>query len=175
MEDREIKALASINDTLKALDEGERYRVIQWLAGKYVQGMHSQVSGYKPTVGVIEADSAIKVNTDGMAPDFATFAELLDASGAATDAERLLAAAYWLQVIEGKPSWKSFEVNKLLKDTGRSIKTSNALRDASKRTSASPAKVVQVSKSASTSGNGSKVLKLTSEGIKKVKAMLKVE
>jgi hypothetical protein len=178
-DDREIQAMSTVNAALKELTEDERYRVIQWVANKYVQNT-APLKLANPTVGgtpagVIEAaveDEEIDENREHVMT-YDTFAEMLDASNAGTDAERFLIAAFWVQVTKEQPTWKSFEVNKLLKDTGKQISNiGNALRDVSKKSKTQAALVVQVSKNSSSSGKGSKVLKLTSEGIKKAKAML---
>lgn len=182
-DDRELQAMSQVNAALKELSEEERYRVMQWAANKYLQNsiplkFAAPALAAGAPAGVIDAEVSSAADEDKVEKSdgvqtFATFAEMLDASGADTDAERFLVAAYWLQVTNGQQAWKSFETNKLLKDTGREIaRASNALRDVSKKTKTKPALVVQVSKNASSSGRGSKVLKLTSEGIKKVKTML---
>jgi hypothetical protein len=181
-EDHEIQAMSRVNTALKDLSEEERYRVMQWAANKYLQNAAPlklagpAVAPPPAPVGVIDADADADVAEDEAKSEvrtYATFAEMLDASGADKDAGRLLIAAYWLQVINGQQDWKSFEVNKLLKDTGNQINTiGNAVRDLSKKSKTKPALVVQVSKNSSSSGKGSKVLKLTSEGVKKAKIML---
>jgi hypothetical protein len=180
-EDRELQAMAQVNVALKDLSEDERYRVMQWAANKYLQNsVPLKLASPAPAVGTPAAVIDANVADDAAEDDsedrdeeqtFATFAEMLDASGADTDAIRFVVAAYWLQVTNEHADWKSFEVNKLLKDTGNQINTiGNALRDVTKKSKTQPALVVQVSKNAVK--GGSKVLKLTTEGIKKVKAML---
>ncbi len=180
-EDRELQAMSNVNTALKGLSEEERYRVMQWAANKYLQnsaplklaGPAARVASEQ--VGTIDANVVADAE-EGAGQDldegqpFATFAEMLDASGASKDTERFLVAAYWLQGVNDKPTWKSFEVNKLLKDTGNRIAAITApVRVLSGE---KPALVVQVSKKSSSSGKGSKILKLTSEGVKKAKAML---
>lgn len=181
-EDHELQAMSQVNTALKGLSEEERYRVMQWAANKYLQNAAPlKFAGpAAPTVVAPAAVLAAGVATDedttkdyAETPTYDTFAEMLDASGANTDAERFLVAAYWLQVTNGQADWKSFAINKLLKDTGSQINSiGNAVRDVTKKSKTKPALVVQVSKNASSSGKGSKVLKLTSEGVKKVKTML---
>lgn len=180
-EDHELQAMSQVNAALKDLSEEERYRVMQWAANKYLQSaVPLKLAG--PAAPAAAAPTAMLDAEVTMADDdgneeydeaatYDTFAEMLDASGADTDAERFLVAAYWLQITNEQVSWKSFEINKLLKDTGNQINTiGNAVRDLTKKSKTKPALVVQVSKN--TSGKGSKVLKLTSEGVKKTKTML---
>lgn len=179
-EDRELQAMSQVNAALKDLSEEERYRVMQWAANKYLQSaVPLKLAGPTATAPAAMFDAEVTIaNDDGdeehdEAATYDTFAEMLDASGADTDAERFLVAAYWLQITNEQASWKSFEINKLLKDTGKQINTiGNAVRDLTKKSKNKPALVVQVSKNTSSSGKGSKVLKLTSEGVKKTKTML---
>lgn len=177
-EDRELQAMSQVNAALKALSEDERYRVMQWAANKYLQNsVPLKIAGPAPVVGapagVIDAGADAVTDTD-IVDDaqitYDTFAEMLDASGANKDTERFLIAAFWLQAVKGEPTWKSFEVNKLLKDTGNQIAAITSPVKVLSKTK--PAQVVQVSKNTSSSGKGSKVMKLTSEGVKKAKAML---
>lgn len=174
MEDKEIQAIASVNDALKDLAEDERYRVIQWLANKYVQNMPplkvatpTAATSQQELIGTGEnTDEAVVEDTA-----YETFAELLDASGAEKEAEMFLVAAYWLQVISGADKWKSFEVNKLLKDTGNQIDTiSNSIRTLEAR---KPKPIIQLKQTSGPKRAGSKEFKLTSEGIKAVEKMLK--
>lgn len=175
MEDKEIQAIASVNSALKDLAEDERYRVIQWLANKYVQNMPPM----KVAAPAQQDTQVLLPDGDGMdesAPSssdsqpYETFAEFLDASHAEVEADQLLVAAYWVQVVGNKASWKSFEANKLLKDTGNQInRVSNPLRDLEKR---DPKPIVQLRQSTGEKKRGAKEMKLTSEGIKNVKEML---
>lgn len=180
-EDKEIQAMSQVNTALKALSEEERYRVMQWAANKYLQNsVPLKLAGpalASPPAGLI--GDATDVDSDDDSVDdqpknetrvYATFAEMLDASGADKDPGRFLIAAYWLQTIDGKETWKSFQINKLLKDTGNQIaKISNPIHSLSK---SKPALVVQVSKNSTSTGQGAKTMKLTTEGIKKALQML---
>ena len=177
-DDREIQAIAAVNSALKNLSEEERFRVIQWLANKYVQNTQYpkivDVSRTKSLAGIPESGSeAEEEDAQVQTQTYDTFAEMLDATGADKETERFLVAAYWLQVVGNEVTWKSFEINKLLKDTGNQIESiSNPVRALSK---AKPALIVQVSKNSTSKGKGSKTLKLTTEGIKKIEAMLSKE
>lgn len=174
-EDREIQAISKVNAALKDLSEDERYRVIQWVANKYVQNMAPlKLAGsaiVTPPTGIIEDGGDAEEDQGQDEPQtYDTFAEMLAASNAGKDTERFLIAGYWLQVTKGQQTWKSFEINKLLKDTGNKIDNiGNPLRDLSKT---KPAQVIQVKKNATSNGKGSKTLKLTTEGVKKAEEML---
>ena len=175
-EDLELLAMSQVNAALKDLSEDERYRVMQWAANKYLQNS-APLKLASPTpmradvidANVVDADDDTGKNTEEEHV-FDTFAEMLDASGADIDNERFLIAAYWLQATKAQPSWKSFEINKLLKDTGNQVENiGNPVRALSKT---KPAQVIQVSKNPTSAGKGSKTLKLTTEGIKKAEQML---
>lgn len=169
MEDREIKAIASVNDALKDLNEDERYRVIQWLASKYVQGTPPlQASTHKQAVGIIEAgDTEV---TDGEdTPAFTTFAELLDACGSDKQNDHLLIAGYWLQVVQKGETWTTRLANNVLKPTGFGIdRVDNATNSL---LSEKPRKLLQVAQKQSGKGHGHKQFKLTDIGINAVKDM----
>ncbi len=182
MDDKEILAMSTVNGALKDLTEEERYRVIQWVANKYYSPSMPpvKVAGPSPVnpaqeIGAGEmVDEAADEATEAPATTtYATFAELLDASGASKEPDMFLVAAYWLQVVGGNEKWKSFEINKLLKDTGNEIHTiSNPIRSLEAR---KPKPIVQVSQAATASKRGSKEFKLTTEGVKTVQAMLESE
>ena len=176
MDDKEILAMSNVNEALKNLSEEERYRVIQWVANKYYSPNMPPVKVAGPTsfnpVKEIE-DNSDATDDDATNNAYGTFAELLDATGATKEPEMFLAAAYWLQVIKGSEKWKSFEINKLLKDTGNEIQTiSNPIRTLEGR---KPKPIVQLSQATTASKRGSKEFKLTTEGVKTVEAMLKAE
>lgn len=173
MEDKEIQAIAAVNAALKDLSDDERFRVIQWVANKYVQTtsplkVASPPSAAQPA-GLHEGESGSEEEHDQLT-SYDTFAEMLDASGASKEGEFFVIAAYWLQVVKGEETWKSYEVNKLLKDTGNQIdRISNPIRALS---NTKPRVLVQISKNATSAGKGSKVFKLTTEGVKRAERML---
>lgn len=178
MDDKEILAMSNVNEALKNLSEEERYRVIQWVANKYYSPAMPPVKVAGPTlinsVGNIGAGANEEEETEEEPEaSYVTFADLLDATGAKIEADMFLVAAYWLQVIGKAEKWKSFEINKLLKDTGNEInKISNPIRTLEAR---KPKPIIQVSQTATASKRGSKEFKMTAEGIKTVTAMLKAK
>lgn len=176
MEDKEIQAIAAVNTALKDLAEDERYRVIQWLANKYVVAGMPQMKIANPTLVAGQQSDEVTDTVeviDDEKPVYDTFAELLAASGADTETKRFLVAAYWVQVVSGNERWKSFQVNNELKNTGNQIETiGNATRPLLAQ---KPAPIVQLAKKSSASGHGTREFKMTTAGIELVEKMLKAE
>lgn len=177
MEDKEIQAMAKVNEALKELSEDECYRVMQWVANKYLKDTPSLKVAVRPTNDSSLIDSSVTDLKDEDEPDggtFATFetlAELLAATRAEAPGERLLIAGYWLQVKENSTTWTTRSANNVLKPTGygldRTDNVSNALLKER------PRKVIQIAqKSATGKGAGHKQLKLTDVGIAAVEAMI---
>ena len=172
-EDKEIQAIVAVNTALKGLTEEERFRVIQWLANKYVTNQTPVQLTPRPVAGNAILPDAVE---DGDEADkseeqaFETFADMLDVSGADKPADRALVAAYWIQVVLGEASWKTSQLNAILKETGHFIERMDS---ASKSLLESkPAKAIQVAKASTASGLGHKTLKLTTHGVKEAKKMI---
>jgi len=174
-EDREIQAISKVNAALKELTEDERYRVIQWVANKYVQNATPlKVAGpteVNPHAGMIEGVVDV-VNARGQEEpqDYDTFAELLEATGAEAQADLLIAAGYWLQVVKGAAQWTTREANNLLKPTGLGIDRMDNLIP--KVIAEKPKRLIQVAKNKSAAGHGHRQLKLTDIGINWIRSQL---
>lgn len=166
MEDRELEAMAKANSAVKDLIEEERVRVIQWLAAKYMTNYSASriPSGGLPSGANGDVDTLENDDTQ----QFGSFAELLAESNSNTPINRVLLAAYWVQVVEGADSFKTFELNKNLNDTGyfddNITKKLKSLRDTK------PAKVVQLAKSNAKQGH--RTMKLTTHGIAEAEKLL---
>lgn len=174
-EDKEILAISQINAALKNLSEEEQYRVIQWVANKYVQNTSSlKLAG--PTVPgssatVIEGTTVVQDEQTNNAPlTYDTFAELLEAAGADAGADLLIVAGYWLQAVKGATHWTTREANNVLKPTGLGIDRMDHLLP--KVLSEKPKRLLQVAKNKSATGQGHRQLKLTDIGINWVKDQL---
>jgi hypothetical protein len=172
MDDKEIEAMATASKALKDLSEEERTRVIQWLAAKYMNAYpvnQSTPRNSKQLVGSASDQPAQDEDeSDGLL--FDTFAEMLDSATATTATGRALIAAYWIQTVEGQDSWKSFELNKILKETGNFddhlTESLRSLREAK------PTKVIQVNKPSTEKGKGHRIMKLTTHGVKEAEKLL---
>lgn len=160
--DSELAAMKVIGETLAPLDDEMRGRVIQWTLSRFptelkVADTHQEL----PNNEAPSVDSAVTYDT---------FAEMLVASSADSRPENALMAAYWTQVIQGNETWKTFQVSKLLVDTGNGdVNLSRAL-DALIKTK--PQQLVQTGRPNTSKGKGNKSFKLTFAGISAAKQLL---
>jgi len=173
-EDRELQAMSHVNAALKDLSEEERYRVMQWAANKYLQNtVPLKFAGpAAPTVATPAAVLTTSINEDTTkdydeVPAYDTFAEMLEATGAEAQADLLIVAGYWLQIVKGAAQWTTREANNLLKPTGLGIDRMDHLTP--KVIAEKPKRLIQVAKNKTTTGQGHRQLKLTDIGTKWVK------
>ena len=143
-------------------DEPEKKaRVVQWFVSRFFEGQELPRS---------QAAAASPLAT-GATP-YATFAELFDAANPTIERDKALVAAFWIQVIQGQPSFPSQSLNNELKDLGHGIgnitEALNQLKDER------PALALQLKKSGQTK-QARKIYKLSQEGIRRVQAMLRNE
>jgi hypothetical protein len=154
--DPELQAMSDIGSALvKLTDEDSRIRVLRWVAEKYTPTViGSTVSARQLPEPEDDVTQAVT--------ELDHFVDLYDAVNPSTDVDRVLTGAYWLQVLQGHDSWKAFEVNKLLKDTGYGVDSiSHKFAAAQEK---KPALVRQMSKSGKTR-QATKTYKLTSAGV----------
>jgi hypothetical protein len=171
MDDRELEAMSKANAAIKDLIEEERVRVIQWLAAKYMTNYSPpRVSTGSLVSGVSDDAESADISESDDTQQFESFAELLAASSSDTAINRVLLAAYWVQVVEGVDSFKTFELNKNLKDTGNFDENINKKLISLRGTR--PAKVVQLAKTSTGAGKGHRTMKLTTHGISEAEKLL---
>jgi hypothetical protein len=175
MEDRELEAMAKANAAVKDLIEEERVRVIQWLAAKYMTNYTAaSPRAAAASNSIALAGGADVDDEDDEAGDaiqhHGSFAELLAASTSDTPVNRVLLAAYWLQVVEGSESFKTFALNKILKDTGYFDDNINVKLRSLRGTK--PAKIVQLAKTSTGGGKGHRTMKLTTYGVSEAENLL---
>ena len=185
--DTELEAMAAISGALGALDEDQQSRVLRWAAERFGVTLPD---GGKPTRSNrrgerVAADDEGERDSEGddengqdaedasasAGGGFEHFAELYDSCSPSTTSEKALVGAYWVQELGGKGTWTAFEVNKLLKDLGHG--DTKIARTLGNLISEKPAKVLQIRKSGKTR-QARKTYKLTAEGIKSAKAMLRL-
>lgn len=182
MPDAEIQAMGKVADALNDLEENARGRVLRWAAerygvavapardrsGKGDTGRGSAADG--DSDGDFDEDEGDEQNGGGGGPkDFEHFAELYDAAGPATDAEKVLVASYWAQVVKGKSSFGSRELNKELKDLGHAVSAINKAMSSNMKKR--PALILQVSRGGA-SAQAQKKYKVSDAGKKWVEARL---
>jgi len=173
--DVEIDAMGKVSKALSGLDEEVRRRVIRWAAERFdVSTGHTPRNG-GPSSPNRDAggDESEHESTDERLQEAPSgwehFAELYDAAGATTHPEGMLVAAYWVQVVLGKGSFGSFELNKLLKDLGHGVTgTAKVMTNLITR---KPALVLQLKKSGKTQ-QARKTYRVTEAGKKAVEQMI---
>lgn len=187
MPDVEIEAMRAVSSAMDGLDEDQRGRVLRWAAERFGVTLPGTARNRRTRNGEsgisdvhVDEDSfdAEDESEDGVSgPEhgsgdggFEHFAELYDACGPSSTTDKALVAAYWVQEIAGKTIWTSFDANKILKDLGHGDSSIN--RTFGKLTGQKPAKVLQIRKSGK-SQQARKTFKVTTEGIKSVKAMMR--
>lgn len=164
---QELNALKVISSELSGLEQDAQQRIVDWAIDAF-----DLVGKQKPFVSPLSPDcdtaEGIHGSSKSELPEYAHFAELFADAGAKTNEEKVLVAAYWVQVIEGRGSWKSSELQNLLKDLGETVNNiSDYLTKAIRRR---PARVLQLSKSGN-SKQARKTYKLTQPGITLVEQM----
>jgi len=95
---------------------------------------------------------------------------MFDVAGPKTNMERVLVAAYWVQVCGGADHFSGYTVNQALKDLGHGVANVTTALDSLK--GQKPALVLQLRK-AGTSRQARKTYKVTNAGVESVKGMLR--
>ena len=154
----ETEAITKIAEALSPLTPEGIQKVLRYINHTYQPKGTSQMVSEKSTAyGVTEEK-----------PKYSEFYELFDAAGPKNGPERALVAAYWLQVLQEKEEWDSFQINKELKSLNWA--SSNITRDLDVLVKRSP-RWVHTRKEAN-SQQARKTYKLTDEGIRAVERLL---
>jgi len=173
--DLEIDAMATVSRALTGLDDQARGRVIRWVSERYGIALASgrASNAFAGSAGggsdAREQDDEAGVELPDEGSGWAHFAELYDAADANTHPEGMLIAAYWVQVVQGRDSFGSFELNKLLKDLGHGV--TGTAKVMSTLIAKKPALILQLKKSGK-SQQARKTYRLTEAGKKAVAQML---
>ncbi len=151
----ELAIMSTMAKTLSGLpDDESRVRVLKWVTERLGLRLFS------PSAPDLAIDIAPALNNTQQI--FDTFADLFDKVNPLSDVEKALTGAYWFQVVQNNPSWTSFQVNDILKDTGQGI--GNVTRALDNAELKKPALVRQIEKSGK-SKQARKTYKLTTSGI----------
>lgn len=169
--DLEIEAMGKVSKALGELDDEARGRVIRWVAERYGVEL---VATKKPQRHAEETENGDHRDEDDQQAEdggngWEHFAELYDASGASTHAAGMLVAAYWVQIVQGRQSFGSLELNKLLKDLGHGV--TGTAKVMSTLIGKKPAHILQLKKSGK-SQQARKTYRLTDAGRKAVEQMI---
>lgn len=172
--DLEVAAIQQLTDCLSPLGEEARSRVLDWATRRYGSVVVAAAASAK-LAETVTAHRPVHANNQVFATSasesaYGHFADLYDATGPQTDADKALVGGYWLQVCGKTDSFQSRDVNELLKNQGHPVgnitRAFDTLRDSR------PAYVSQLEKSGKTK-QARKKLKLTTTGIRKVDDMIK--
>jgi hypothetical protein len=188
MSDLEVEAIAAISNTFSPLDAETRSRVLRWAVDKF--GISAPMVSTPAGTGITGRPSSEALGTGSqvvaeitdaprpviratvLPPTYEHLAELFDAVVPDTMMDKALTAAYWVQIIQGQDSWPSATLNKSLKDMGHAITAINKALDSAM--SRRPSLVIQLKKTGAAQ-QGRKIYKLTTEGVKYIRARIEGE
>lgn len=163
--DAELTAMQTAYATLNALGPEARSRVLNYLISRLeVTPLNSKSKAL--------SDDSVKIldsEVQGSTQSFGSLAELHDAAGPKSNAEKALVAGYWLQVCEGNETFDSQSANTALKHLGDGVANITAAIDSLKNQK--PALALQLRKSGKTQ-QARKVYKITVAGVKAVENMM---
>lgn len=175
MPDAEIEAMGRVGDALVDLEEDARGRVLRWAAERYGKAVApdrdraGKGSGDEAASDEDDGHESNGGNGSGGSLDFELFTELYDAADPNNDAEKVLVASYWKQVVKGKSPFGSRELNKELQDLGHQVSAINKAMASNMKKR--PALILQVSRGG-TSPQAQKKYKISDAGKKWVEARL---
>ena len=154
-ETQEFDAMRAVTETLQALDEGARARVLTWINQRF-----THAAAYKAPETNATMDSSQPQD----------FAELYGAADPRSEEEQALIAAYWKSKANGILDMDAQAINTLLKDLGYPV--SNITRSLGRLQARRPTLVRQVQKAGRTK-QARKKYRLTAEGARAVEEILR--
>jgi hypothetical protein len=160
----EIEAMKAMATALEPLDAPARQRALQWAVSRYGAGRAPGAADGSTVEATLSGDSEKRSSS------YDSFADLFEAADPSTDRERALVASYWAQVCEDQASFPAQTLNTQLKDLGHGV--GNITEALTSLKNERPALVLQLKKSG-ISRQARKTYKLTTEGIRRVEAMLR--
>ena len=162
MNDPELASLTQITKALAGLSEEQIHNVLLYVNARYGERFVAAPRG--------GGKGSLPVSTDELNTEaYESIGDFFDATDPQTEADRVLVAAYWLQIIEEAEDFSAINVNGHLKDLGQTV--SNITRAFDSLINQSPRFARQIAKSG-TAKQARKRYKVTREGIKRVKSML---
>lgn len=169
-EDKEILAMSNINTALAELDERTTSRVLRWALDRFsAKTQPGNLPDFAKKLDPLNPAGAEQLNAKKEPASFKDLPELFAAMRPATESDKLLAAGYWFQELQGQEALDSYEINKELKHLGHGLP--NITRAFSVLMSRMPALAIQLRKSG-TAKQARKKYRLTTEGIQEVKRLL---
>lgn len=175
----ELVVLNDVAEMMSSLSKGEQRRIVSWLED-YFGIFEFEDDEFDTSAVVVELSDDEVIDTEDVVEDEEVFeAEAEEAEAPAeagpltleglfaqvapkTAIQKIVTAAYWLDAEEDKATWKSFEVNKLLKSLGYKLSSvSGTLAIESKK----PEPMVIVQDKSSDSMQGRKTFRLSEAGL----------
>ena len=158
----ELEAMKTVAEALASLETSARARVLRWATDRFGDN-----AARLPSPAPIPTEREEQPVGAELA-EYSDLADLFSAAAPRTDALKVLVAAYWLQVAEGRTDVDSFSANQKLKDLGHGV--SNVTRAFDSLISQRPQPVVQTRKSGP-SRQARKKYKLTAVGKQRIEEM----
>ena len=166
----ELAVLQTVLTALTPLDNAARGRVLNYVSS--LLKITTENIGHFRLEDSALSGRGSKASTDGGQHNierFATFADLFDAAGPRTNADKALVAGYWLQIYGVSESFDAQSANKELKHLGHGIENiTSALEPLINQ---KPALVLQLKKSGK-SRQARKVYKVSGSGIRAVESLI---
>ena len=160
--DSELRAMNSVYEALKDLDENARTRAVSWLIDKF--------SINRPKIIATAVPQLKTENNDvGSIVSFTSTAELFGKTAFKTISDKVLLIAAYLQLKENKEELTSREINKELNHLGHGV--DNITAAVSFLITRKPSLMIQTRKEGK-SQQAQKKYKVTVEGIKAAEAMI---
>ena len=169
--DKELSAMQSLFSILESLDTNARSRVINYSIVRLeidLQGTAGfQTDGRITPIAKGHEDAT--TNDVSLVQEYATFAELYDATQPKSNSGKALVAGYWLQVCQHAENFGSQSANKDLKNLGHGIPNITAAMNVLIKSE--PSLALQLRKSGK-SRQSRKLYKVTATGIRAVENMI---
>lgn len=167
-EDAEFSAMQNLFVALEPLETEARSRVLGYVVARL--GINLRAGGTRSNGDKDSSSIAAEVNRGDVSPrDYASLAELFDATQPKSNADKALVAGYWLQVCQGAETFDGQSANKELKHLGHGLTNITNAVDSLK--GQKPALALQLKKSGTTQ-QARKVYKITAAGVKAVEDMI---
>lgn len=168
--DKEVAAMAAITTALAGLETEAVSRVLRWAAERHKVTLNQSINyTMRKPRGSTEPKEGDD-STETTSRDFQHFGDLYDAADPSTDSERVLVAGYWFHAIQNEDELESQAVNKELKHLGHAV--GHMPHAVTELMNTRPRLMIQLKKQGNTQ-QARRKFKLTAEGIKKVKEMLR--
>jgi hypothetical protein len=168
--DAEFAAMQTLFAALEPLDDDARRRVVIYIVARLEIDAPSNATHRSSAEMRSNFEEDVEIEKEQeVAPKYSSFAELHDAAGPKTNADKALVAGYWLQVCQGGETFDGHSANRELKQLGHGLANITAAIDALKRQK--PALALQLRKSGK-SQQARKEYKISVAGIKAVETMI---